>query len=530
MPNLIEATIINGKYAGENVCIPRIPMIPTDLPFDFKRLQFPVRLAFAMTINKSQGQSLSISNVISCIQENSIENKNEKCDNENSESTEKTSTQNCTETIQTNSPSLTKPIIAYAPKVENTFEVFCISVAVQLNQLPKRQVLASQLKIQTILTEELLKYEESRKSNNKQTQIYHDTYTSQSRLSNYEEGQYHFLSNSSSTIDLNIPSGVLQPSKALKRQVRSIRNNEIAAPCDPSDLFSLQIPDEYQKYSPSIGVNENFFLADSGLSNERILVFDRPLGLKLLKDSKIWYMDGIFKEECILLPNKKEQTYVKLFSVINQLQPDFQATSVSCDFELGAITAIKSSFENINIFGCCFHLSQFFLKKVEELHLLSKYNNKANFCVAIKTIIALAFIPLYDLDFAANELADELPDELIPLFEWFEEFYIVNNEDTIAVNNSLCQPIEFTRDDDTSEYWDSKQAKYFCEKYPWLYFKTKMLGCNICQKVNLNLNKNQVSHVHTSSNWIQCDIVPSGNSISKQQASLRKKIFKHKCS
>ncbi|CAB3251817.1 unnamed protein product [Arctia plantaginis] len=60
MPNLIEATIINGKYAGENVCIPRIPMIPTDLPFDFKRLQFPVRLALAMTINKSQGQSLSV--------------------------------------------------------------------------------------------------------------------------------------------------------------------------------------------------------------------------------------------------------------------------------------------------------------------------------------------------------------------------------------------------------------------------------------------------------------------------------------
>ncbi|KAL4131943.1 hypothetical protein QTP88_009169 [Uroleucon formosanum] len=60
MPNLIEATIINGKYAGENVYIPRIPMIPTDLPFDFKRLQFPVRLAFAMTINKSQGQSLSL--------------------------------------------------------------------------------------------------------------------------------------------------------------------------------------------------------------------------------------------------------------------------------------------------------------------------------------------------------------------------------------------------------------------------------------------------------------------------------------
>lgn len=86
--------------------------------------------------------------------------------------------------------------IASAPKVENSFEVFGKSVAVQLNQLPKRQALTSQLKIQTFLTEELLKYEESRESKNKQTQIHHDTYTPQSHQSNYEEGQYHLQSNS----------------------------------------------------------------------------------------------------------------------------------------------------------------------------------------------------------------------------------------------------------------------------------------------------------------------------------------------
>ncbi|XP_039969084.1 ATP-dependent DNA helicase PIF6-like [Bactrocera neohumeralis] len=63
MPNLIEATILNGKAKGENVLIPRILMIPTDMPFDFKRLQFPVRLSFAKTINKAQGQTFQICGV-----------------------------------------------------------------------------------------------------------------------------------------------------------------------------------------------------------------------------------------------------------------------------------------------------------------------------------------------------------------------------------------------------------------------------------------------------------------------------------
>ncbi|CAI6344694.1 unnamed protein product [Macrosiphum euphorbiae] len=60
MNNVIQATIYKGKFKGEEVLIPRIPIIPTNLPFQFKRIQFPVRLVLAMTINKSQGQSLEV--------------------------------------------------------------------------------------------------------------------------------------------------------------------------------------------------------------------------------------------------------------------------------------------------------------------------------------------------------------------------------------------------------------------------------------------------------------------------------------
>ena len=58
LPHVLEATIMTGKANGQNVFIPRIPIIPTDCPIEFKRLQYPIRLSFAMTINKSQGQTL----------------------------------------------------------------------------------------------------------------------------------------------------------------------------------------------------------------------------------------------------------------------------------------------------------------------------------------------------------------------------------------------------------------------------------------------------------------------------------------
>jgi ATP-dependent DNA helicase PIF1 len=60
MKIVIEVIILNGKFQSENILLPRIPIVPTDVLIQFKRLQFLIRLAFAMTINKSQGQTMSV--------------------------------------------------------------------------------------------------------------------------------------------------------------------------------------------------------------------------------------------------------------------------------------------------------------------------------------------------------------------------------------------------------------------------------------------------------------------------------------
>ena len=58
----IKAKIITGEIIGEEVVVPRITLNTGDsswYPFTLFRKQFPIVLAFAITINKSQGQNFN---------------------------------------------------------------------------------------------------------------------------------------------------------------------------------------------------------------------------------------------------------------------------------------------------------------------------------------------------------------------------------------------------------------------------------------------------------------------------------------
>jgi hypothetical protein len=63
MQHIIDAEIAIGPDKGRRVFIPRLSIIPSNterMPFTLRRQQFPLRPAFAMTINKAQGQTLQI--------------------------------------------------------------------------------------------------------------------------------------------------------------------------------------------------------------------------------------------------------------------------------------------------------------------------------------------------------------------------------------------------------------------------------------------------------------------------------------
>jgi len=61
MQHIIDAEIATRPDKGRRIFIPRLSIIPSDterMPFTLRQRQFSLRPAFAMTINKAQGQTL----------------------------------------------------------------------------------------------------------------------------------------------------------------------------------------------------------------------------------------------------------------------------------------------------------------------------------------------------------------------------------------------------------------------------------------------------------------------------------------
>ena len=65
MERCLETIVATGPKKGDSFFLPKIPLTPSDaeISFEFTRCQFPVKLAFGMTINKAQGQTLGVAGI-----------------------------------------------------------------------------------------------------------------------------------------------------------------------------------------------------------------------------------------------------------------------------------------------------------------------------------------------------------------------------------------------------------------------------------------------------------------------------------
>ncbi len=55
---------------------------------------------------------------------------------------------------------------------------------------------------------------------------------------------------------------------------------------------------------------------------------------------------------------------------------------------------------------------------------MARFRNDAPFNLRARMILACAFVPTNDLDDAVDALSAELPQELQPLLDWFEDSYL----------------------------------------------------------------------------------------------------------
>lgn len=225
----------------------------------------------------------------------------------------------------------------------------------------------------------------------------------------------------------------------MSRSIRKWRNRAVNTPALPQDRAGFIIPDSIAKFQDG----SNFLVYDSGSNDtDRILIFSSNYGLKALASATYIATDGTFKlspslwTQIItvhgvyagfgsipfvfgLLPNKKQETYLRFFNALKECIPGFSPTNCLSDFEVGLQNSVKIVFPNIEVHGCLFHLSQSVHRKICELGLKGRYNTDKTFQLKIKSFCALAFIPESDVVLAFEGLTDDIdiPSEFVTYFE-----------------------------------------------------------------------------------------------------------------
>ena len=251
---------------------------------------------------------------------------------------------------------------------------------------------------------------------------------------------------------------------AIRKQIQRKRAKGLDGVTQLPSKRGFQVPEQYQVVKE--GANDVPFLLHDTLPNEqdlqdeldvveyeeeqerRLLVLGTQTMVGILRNASNWMIDATFKVvpalfyqllvihgiyrdhvfPClyILMPNKSEETYDRVFGIVKNIIGRDSPTQVIADLELAMHNAVVRVWPEVEIRGCYFHLTQALWRKVQEVGLATSYSNDENVCRQIKLMAALAFLPPEDVPEAFDQLKDETIDEgfEVGLYSYFELNYV----------------------------------------------------------------------------------------------------------
>ncbi|KII66875.1 hypothetical protein RF11_08087 [Thelohanellus kitauei] len=324
--------------------------------------------------------------------------------------------------------------------------------------------------------------------------------------------------------------GSLPSLQTIKKYVQRIRNRDSSILPNPQTLSQLIIPDIYK-----VSLSGEVFLIHDNNSPRRTLVFASVRFIDALKNSDFWHCDGTFKvvpsiftqlftihvtigntvipAVYSLLSNKERASYEEVFAIIRGVVDGNQPGSILMDFEMSMMNAARNIFPDSSIKGCFFHLGQCIWRKIQESALvLRRYKDEPDFCLNIKTLMALAFLPPSDVIVGFETLvtspffADNI-EELQYITDYFEDNWIGRNGHNNIRRNArfpihmwnLMQTVMDgqARTNNAVEGWHSSFSKSLGSSHPniWVFLKA-------IQKEQ-NLNEYRLSQANAGANTPQ---------------------------
>lgn len=132
-----------------------------------------------------------------------------------------------------------------------------------------------------------------------------------------------------------------------------------------------------------------------------------------------------------LLESKEEAVHSKIYEVILSEAQQFgihfvKPQFVMTDFEQSIINATKKII-GVEIHTCLFHLCQSLYHRIQTEGLQNQYNNpeNRNIKIAAQMTGALAFVPPEKVVKSFDVLLEQVPDEYMPIAEYFEVNYFL---------------------------------------------------------------------------------------------------------